>query len=273
MRGVVSTLYSALMLRFSPTPAEPPPFARVDGADDAPVLIVCDHASPTIPAGYGDLGLGLEHRRDHVAWDIGAAELTRALAMRLGCPALLSGVSRLVIDCNRQPGDPASIPAETCGVMDPGNRTVDDGEADRRAERWFWPYHHEITTLLGHLWRHGPAPALVSVHSFTPSLHGQARPWHVGVLWNRDGRMARPLLKHLGGRDGLVVGDNRPYSGREINYTQDTHAGAAGLPHFSVELRQDLIADAAGIERWAGLLAEALAPVLADPGLHRVELF
>ena len=273
MRGVVSTLYSDVMPPFDPSSPEPPPFERIEGACDAKLLIVCDHASAVIPANYGDLGVAPEHRLAHVAWDIGAAQVTRLLAARLGCPALLSGVSRLVIDCNRLPGDPASIPALTCGVMVPGNRTIADAEADRRAERWFWPYHHEIAGVLGHLRRHGPPPALVSVHSFTPRLHGQERPWHVGVLWNRDPRMARPALDHLSGHGDLVVGDNLPYSGREINYTQDTHAGAAGLPHISFELRQDLVADAAGIARWAELLAKALAPALADPELHRVATF
>jgi len=272
MRGAVSTLYSVPMLRFSPSPAEPSPYERVTGADNAGLLIVCDHASLVIPAAYGDIGLSAEQRIAHIAWDIGAAELTRSLAARLNCPAILAGVSRLVIDCNRQPGDPASIPAETCGVPVPGNRTVDDAEADHRAERWFWPYHHAIATTLGHLWRQGTAPALVSVHSFTPQLHGQARPWHIGVLWNRDSRMARPIIEGLAARDGLVVGDNQPYSGREINYTQDTHAGAAGLPHVSFELRQDLLADSAGIEHWADMLANALNPLLADPRLRRAEM-
>jgi len=248
-----------------------PSFDTVEGAETAPALIICDHASPAIPAHLGDLGLAPKDRLAHVAWDIGAAAVARGLAARLACPAVLSGVSRLVIDCNRQPGDPQSIPASSCGVQVPGNTAVDDAEADARAEAWFWPYHHQIGTMLGHLWRHGRPPAMISVHSFTPALHGRRRPWHVGVLWNRDGRMAAPVLAGLTARPGLVVGDNQPYSGREINYSLDTHAGAAGLPHVSFELRQDLVADRAGAECWAEILAEVLAPVLADPGLHSVD--
>jgi predicted N-formylglutamate amidohydrolase len=247
-----------------------PPFETIEGAAAAPALIICDHASAAIPEAFNDLGVAAEHRHSHVAWDIGAAAVARGLAARLACPAVLAGVSRLVIDCNRQPGDPQSIPACSCGIDIPGNRAVDDAEADARAEAWFWPYHHQIGVVLGHLWRHGRPPAMISVHSFTPRLHGQDRPWHVGVLWNRDGRMAAPVLAALSARPGLVAGDNQPYSGREINYSLDTHAGAAGLPHVSFELRQDLIADPLGAERWAGLLAEVLVPVLADARLHTI---
>lgn len=262
------------MLHFHATPdAAPAPFEAIDGAEDAKVLIICDHASPVIPARLGELGVDEQARLSHVAWDIGAAEVTRRLARRLNCPAVLAGVSRLVIDCNRQPGDPTSIPSCSCGVAVPGNAAVDDAEADARAEEWFWPYHHEIGTRLAHLLRHGIPPAMISVHSFTPSLNGVARPWHVGVLWNRDSRMAGPVLDRLRAHGDLVVGDNLPYSGREINYTLDTHAGAAGLPHVSFEIRQDLIGDAAGCARWGDLLADALGPVLAQPDLHRIIVY
>jgi predicted N-formylglutamate amidohydrolase len=262
------------MLHFIPADqSEPAPFERIDGPDTADLLLICDHASPRIPGRYGDLGLAAADRYAHVVWDIGAAAVTRGLAARLGCPAVLGGVSRLVIDCNRQPGDPSSIPANSCGVPVPGNRNVDDAEADARAEAWFWPYHHEIGTLLAHLFRHGTVPAMVSIHSFTPSLGEQRRPWHIGVLSNRDLRMAQPVLAALRARSDLVVGDNEPYSAREINYTLDTHAGAAGLPHVSFEIRQDLMADERACDAWADLLAEVLRPVLADRSLRRVEVF
>ena len=263
------------MLIFLPdSPAVPAVFETVNGADDATMLLVCDHASAAIPSGLGDLGLAAADRFCHVAWDIGAAEVTRRLAARLGSPAVLAGSSRLVIDCNRQPGDPSSIPAVSCGVAVPGNHAVDEAEARRRAENWFWPYHTEIGNRIGRLWRGGGAPAVVAIHSFTPRIRGGgARPWHVGVLWNRDPRMAAPILAALATRPGLVVGDNQPYSGREINYTLDTHAGAAGLPNLSFEIRQDLVADAAGCDAWADILAGVLMPVLADPGLYRAKVY
>ena len=257
-----------------PSPdGDPPPFERVEATTAAAVLVVCDHASATIPARHGTLGLDAQTRRAHVAWDIGAAAVARHLAGHLGCAAILTGISRLVIDCNRQPGDPSSIPVRTCGVEVPVNRTVDDSEAEARAEAWFWPYHREIGTQLGRLFRHGGVPAMVSVHSFTPRLGDFQRPWQVGVLWNRDGRMALPVIDALRRMPGLCVGDNQPYSGREINYTLDTHAGAAGLPHVSFEIRQDLLGDDDGRRRWAALLAQVLVPVLADPQLRRVRVF
>jgi predicted N-formylglutamate amidohydrolase len=247
--------------------------SSIPGGDGANTLVVCDHASCHVPEPLEGLGLAPEQLRAHVAWDIGAAEVARRLAARLGCPAVLAGVSRLVIDCNRQPGDPSSIPAVSCGVAVPGNAAVDDAEAERRAEAWFWPYHREIARHLALMWRQGPPPAVVAVHSFTPRLNGAARPWHVGVLWNRDPRLAIPVLRALAERPDLVVGDNQPYSGREINYTLDTHAGAAGLPHVSFEIRQDLLDGPAAIERWAILLAETLAPLLADPALRCAEVY
>ncbi|MBI2241540.1 MAG: N-formylglutamate amidohydrolase [Magnetospirillum gryphiswaldense] len=262
------------MLRFIADPlADPPAFQVVPATSDAAVLIACDHASALIPPRHGDLGLDQETRQAHVAWDIGAAKVATALAGHLGCAAVLAGISRLVIDCNRQPGDPSSIPACTCGVAVPGNQGLDDAEAEARAESWFWPYHRELGTHLARLLRHGPVPAMVSVHSFTPNMGEFPRPWHVGVLWNRDGRMALPVLDALRKVSGLCVGDNQPYSGREINYTLDTHAGAAGLPHVSFEIRQDLLADDDACQRWGALLAQVLVPVLANPDLRRIQVF
>ncbi len=264
------------MLKFIPLDQpEPSPFETIAGRDDADTLLICDHASPLIPASLAELGLAAGDRYAHVAWDIGAAAVTRGLARRLGCPAVLAGISRLVIDCNRQPGDPSSIPANSCGVPVPGNNDLSEAEADGRAQRWFWPYHQEIGTVLAHLFRRGTVPAMVSVHSFTPCIGNgaPARPWHVGVLSNRDTRMAVPVLAALRAFPDLVVGDNEPYSAREINFTLDTHAGAAGLPHVSFEIRQDLVADAAGCERWADLLAQVLRPVLANRALRRVQVF
>jgi predicted N-formylglutamate amidohydrolase len=263
------------MLTFLPDDARhPPPFESLDGPADARVLVVCDHASAVIPADLGDLGVAESWRLGHVAWDIGAARVARGLAARLGAAYVLAGVSRLVIDCNRQPGDPSSIPELTCTVPVPGNRSLTPAQSQARVDNWFWPYHTEIGNRIAQLWRHGQAPAVIAVHSFTPCITGcQPRPWHVGVLWNRDPRMAVPLLAALRARGDLEVGDNQPYSGREINYTLDTHAGAAGLPNVSFEIRQDLIGDDAGCEKWALILAEALKPVLADEGLFTAQVY
>ena len=260
-------------------PPSPPLYAplslyeRIDTAEKAQTLIVCDHASSIIPKNYGDLGLNAHDRQSHIAWDMGAAAVAKGLAARLRCPAILSGISRLVIDCNRAPGDPCSIPAKTCGIPVPGNFAMDPKETEHRQNTWFHPYHDEIAAMLTDLWDGDRPPAIVSVHSFTPELAGQKRPWHVGVLSNRDRRMAQPVLQALSARPGLIVGDNQPYSGREINHTLDTHGGASGLPHVSFELRQDLVADDQGTQLWTDILAEVLAPVLAWDQLYRVEHF
>lgn len=252
---------------------DPQPVTVLDAVGEVSVLLICDHASNRVPRRLRDLGLSADVLDRHIAWDVGAAALTRELAGRLGAPAVLAGYSRLVIDCNRQPGDPTSIPETSDDVGIPGNAGLSDGAAEARADEVFWPYHHAITRELARLWRHERPPILIAVHSFTPVMNGRPRPWQVGVLWNRDPRLAVPLLARLRRHPDLCVGDNEPYSGRELGYTIDTHAAAAGLPHVSIEVRQDLIAADEGVATWGALLGDALAPLLADPSLHRAELY
>ncbi len=252
---------------------DPPPFTLVNPDGQSPVVLVCDHASNVIPTALDQLGLGPEALSRHIAWDIGAARVARLLAARLDGPAVLAGYSRLVIDCNRSPGDPTSIAEVSDGTFIPGNRNLDDAAAESRLNEVFWPYHHAITQILAHRWRHGHGrtPALIAIHSFTPMLNGFRRPWQLGVLWNRDPRLALPVLARFRTDPELCVGDNEPYSGREVGFTMDTHGGAAGLPHVEIEIRQDLIADDAGCERWATVVGDALAAVLADQTLYRVQ--
>jgi len=252
---------------------DPPPFTVVNPNGQASVVLVCDHASNAIPTALDQLGLGLAELSQHIAWDIGAAHVARLLAVRLDAPAVLAGYSRLVIDCNRSPGDPTSIAEVSDGIFIPGNRNLDDAAAESRLNEVFWPYHHAITQMLAHRWRHGHgrAPALIAIHSFTPVMKGFRRPWQLGVLWNRDPRLAQPLLAQFRIDADLCVGDNEPYSGREVGFTMDTHGGAAGLPHVEVEIRQELIADGTGCARWATVVGDALAAVLRDESLYRVQ--
>ncbi|MBK8181980.1 MAG: N-formylglutamate amidohydrolase [Candidatus Competibacteraceae bacterium] len=254
---------------------DPPPFAVINPDGQAPVVLVCDHASNVIPAKLKQLGLGPEALAQHIAWDIGAAHVTQLLAARLDAPAVLAGYSRLVIDCNRSPGDPTSIAEVSDGIFISGNRDIDDAAAESRLNEIFWPYHHAITRMLAHRWRHGhgQAPALIAIHSFTPVMRGFRRPWQIGVLWNRDPRLALPMLVGFRAAPELCVGDNEPYSGREVGFTMDTHGGAAGLPHVEIEIRQNLIADDAGCRHWAAVVGEVLAAVLADKTLYRVQHF
>jgi predicted N-formylglutamate amidohydrolase len=244
--------------------SEPPAveICRRDGRTAA--VLTCDHASNAVPAAPADLGLGANPLARHIAWDIGAAAVTRRLATLLDAPAVLAGYSRLVIDCNRDPDDPTSIPETSDGVAVPGNRGVSAaGRAARRAAL-FDPYHAAVAAALAAKGATGAPPALLSIHSFTPVMAGVARPWHVGILWDDDPRIPVPLLAALRADASLVVGDNQPYSARQpAGYTVRHHAEARGLPHVAIELRQDLIESVAGAARWAQLLAGALPPILA----------
>jgi predicted N-formylglutamate amidohydrolase len=234
------------------------------------VLLVCDHASRAIPSALADLGLSHAQLQRHIAWDIGAAALTRALAADLELTALLSGYSRLVIDCNRRLEDPTSIAVESDGCPIPGNVALGLAERELRAQACFWPYHGAIATELAGLQCAGTVPALIAVHSFTPVMRDYARPWHCGVLWDRDARIAAPLLQALRARADAHIGDNEPYSGRHpAGYTTHVHAQTRGLAHVSLEIRQDLIDSPAGVASWAERLCTALRPVLAAASLYR----
>jgi predicted N-formylglutamate amidohydrolase len=254
-------------------PGDPPPFEVIQAEATTPLLLVCDHASRAIPDALGRLGLDRAALDLHIAWDIGAAELTRRLAQRMGATAILAGYSRLVIDCNRQPGDPASIPIESDGIVIPGNMDLSLEQQAARTEALHWPYHHAIETALARLRRIGPEPVLFSIHTFTPTLRGQDRFWDLGVLWNRDPRIAVPLIAMLRRLKGLRVGDNEPYSGRDIAYTIDLHAGTPGLANAAIEIRQDHCESAHELDRWAELLALPLKEILALPHVHRIERF
>ncbi|MGE0724383.1 MAG: N-formylglutamate amidohydrolase [Alphaproteobacteria bacterium] len=255
-------------------PDEPPPWRAVNPDGRAPVLLLCDHASNRVPAALGDLGLPAARLDEHIAWDIGAAAVTERLAERLNAPALLTAYSRLVIDCNRHPGGAGSIPEASDGVAVPANRALSPEAAKARATSLFRPYHEAVASRLDRFADTGIVPALLSIHSFTPTMNGRARPWHVGVLWDRDPRLARPLLDALAADPSIVVGDNEPYSARDPHgYSMAAHGGARGLPHVLIELRQDLIAAAGRAGDWADRLARVLPPILSDPALRSIRYY
>jgi predicted N-formylglutamate amidohydrolase len=255
-------------------PGEPPPYRWFNRGGRARLVLVCDHASYLVPRKLAALGLSRASLRSHIGWDIGAAWVTEHLARLLDAPALLAGYSRLVIDCNRYPGDPSSIPACVGGVAVPGNQGLDGAAAEARAEAIFHPYQAALAeALLTRLGR-GAAPALVSVHSMVAELAGGARPWHIGLHWAHDQRLAAPVKEILERSGHIVVGDNEPYRlepGKD--YTLPEQAMRRGLAHLQVELRQDLIEGEGGARRWAEVLAAALRGPLADPGVQRVERY
>lgn len=248
---------------------EPPPFGFCQLAGRAPLILTCDHASNYLPRALGQLGVERAELARHIAWDIGAAEVTRRLAPLLDAPAVLSGFSRLIIDANRRLGAGNSIPEESDGTAVPGNRGLDAAARALRRDCLFKPYHGAVARLIEARLAAGTTPALLLIHSFTPVMDGVERPWEVGILWDRDPRLATPLIRALRAR-GLTVGDNEPYSGASpVDYSLHAHGEARRLPCALIEIRQDLIDTAQGAERWAGLLAEVTAPLLDDPAVFR----
>lgn len=249
-------------------PDEGPPFEILNPDSEKPVVLIADHATRFIPRALGNLGLDEASLLRHIAWDIGIAEVTRALAGHLGVTAVLSRFSRLVIDPNRPLGSPASIPEESDGVPVPGNRGLDPRARDLRAATFFAPYHAAIRRVLQIHLKAGRHPALISMHSFTPVLESSERPWKIGILWNEDPRLPRPLIAMLRALD-IPVGDNEPYSGRDAHgYTQHVHGDDRRLANALIEVRQDLIDTHHGAEEWAAILGEILQAALADPELY-----
>jgi predicted N-formylglutamate amidohydrolase len=228
-------------------------------AGPAPVLIIADHASNAVPESI-DLGIPPALLEDHVALDIGTAALAEALAAALDAPAIIATVSRLVLDLNREPDVPGLIPVASDGHVIPGNLALSETERALRRDAIHTPYHQAITAEI-----EARRPTmLLSIHSFTPRLASapeQQRPWPIGILYNRDDRAARLALPWLAAR-GLHVGDNEPYSGRQLNYTMNRHAEANGLPYLGVEVRNDGLRDAAGIAHWCSVIADTTHQLL-----------
>lgn len=238
------------------TADDPPPVRRINPGGRSSFLLLGDHAGRLIPARLGTLGLGEVDLARHIAWDIGVAGIGRRLAERLDACFIEQRYSRLVIDCNRAPATPDAIPAESDGTKVPGNLGVG---ADARAARIaaiHAPYHSAIEGIVA---GRDAAPTLVALHSFTPVMGAQARPWDIGVLHDGgDTGFARRFLAALRAIEGIMVGDNEPYRMDDTDYTIPRHAYAARLPYVEIEVRQDHIADAAGQAVWAERLAQAL---------------
>jgi predicted N-formylglutamate amidohydrolase len=248
---------------------DPPPYTVYNAEGKARVLFVTDHSGRAFPARMHQLGVADWVLDEHVAWDIGSRDVARHLSERFDAPLICANYSRLVIDNNRSPDDPTSCIPISAGIAIPGNLDITDADRQARREAIFEPYHTAIAAQLEGMRERGYAPALVSIHSCTPVFAETVRPWHFGVLWDRDPRIAEPLLEALNAVDGVCVGDNEPYSGRDPHdYTMDHHGEAGRLPHVSVEIRQDLIDSPEGVAQWAQVLAEALAPILAGDDLY-----
>src|ERR1700753_1181739 len=234
---------------------EVPPVNQYKPEGRSPFLLTCDHYGRLIPRVLGDLGLPESELVRHIAWDIGIAGVAELLSDQLGAHLVAQRYSRLVIDCNRPPAAPSSIPIISEATMIPGNDGIARDAAETRRKEIFDPYHRRIDEVIDARARDGLPTVLVSLHSFTPVYAGIARPWHIGTLYHRDTTLPPLLLKRLRAEADLVVGDNEPYAvSDETDYTVPVHGEARGLINTGIEIRQDLIADQAGQRQWADRL-------------------
>jgi predicted N-formylglutamate amidohydrolase len=243
------------------TSEDPPPVSVYNEDGESPFLIVADHAGNDMPRALGRLGIPETECERHIAWDIGIAAVGRLVANALDATLVQQNYSRLVIDCNRMPGSETSISEVSELTAIPGNIGLSEDQIAGRVRAIFQPYHQRIEAELDRRRQAGRRTALIAMHSFTPVFMSVTRPWHAGVLYNRDPRFAHLLLDLLKREDGLVIGDNEPYSVTDASdYTIPVHGEQRGLHHVAIEVRQDLIADDKGQREWA-LLLERLLPL------------
>lgn len=243
--------------------ADPPPVRVTNPGGRSSFLLLGDHAGNAVPQALGSLGLSAADLARHIGWDIGVSGLGRLLAQRLDACFIEQHYSRLVIDCNRTPGQPDAIPAVSDGTVIPGNMTLDEATSAARVHAIHSPYQDAIAEVLRARDAAGRMTILIALHSFTPIMAGMARPWDIGVL--HDGgetRFALALLARLRQRHDLMVGDNQPYRMDGTDHSVPRHAYAASRPYAELEIRQDHLADTAGQSRWAALLADVLVEAL-----------
>jgi len=246
---------------------EVPPVLEENVRGASPLLLTCDHYGRLFPRALGDLGVSESERQRHIAWDIGIAGVVQRLAKSLDAHLIAQRYSRLVIDCNRPPDVPSSIPVLSEATPIPGNENLAPAAAEARRIAIFQPYHDRIAQVLDQRARERRPTILLAMHSFTPVYAGVARPWHIGTLYNRDKRLATMLLRLLHAEGDLVVGDNQPYAASDTtDYAIPVHAERRGLIHTGIEIRQDLIADAAGQHAWAERLTRIFKQVLEESG-------
>lgn len=232
-------------------------------AGRSPLVLICEHASNHIPAEYAGLGLDDADLTRHIAWDIGAANVTRALAQRLDAAAFLGGYSRLLIDLNRPLHVADSIPLRSEATDIPGNRSLSEAERERRARLMFHPFQDSLRAHVERRAADGRRTILVAIHSFTPVYLGQPRSWHAGVLFDKAEALGQALIAQLARDPLLNVGANVPYSvSAEADYALVVHGDLLGNPAVLIEIRNDLIAEPAGVAEWTDRLAQALSLVV-----------
>lgn len=242
--------------------SDPLPAEVINAASDHPLLLVCEHAGKAVPNALDGLCVAEKDRDSHVFWDIGAEAVTRIMADSLGAPAILQPYSRLVIDCNRPPDAPDAMPETNHGVQVPGNRALNDTARAARIAEIFDPFQASVER---HLNRQ-PRKIVLSIHSFTPFLSGEPRPWHVGFLFRQDVQTSEHLARFIAdAQPELTIGMNQPYQVDDASdWFVPQHGETSGLPHSLIEIRNDLIGDAAGQQKWADILIAAINRYLRE---------
>jgi predicted N-formylglutamate amidohydrolase len=244
--------------------SEPPPFEVINHDGSAPLLIACDHAANRIPVSLCGLGLAREHLEKHIAYDIGAKQVSTRLAEMFDAPLLSAAYSRLVIDLNRHLDDASLVVDNSDNVVIPGNQGLSDVDMTRRIDQFFHPYHNQYAEMAGRLAQSHPRSLILSVHSFTPTYEGRSRPWHYGVLWEESHcDVARAVMSNFAKIDDLVVGDNKPYHASDPQgYAQVIHAAQKGLKMILIEIRQDLVTDPQGQAQTAETIFKVVSPLV-----------
>jgi len=226
----------------------------------ANIIFICEHASNYLPPKYKGLGLENSILEKHIAWDIGMAQLTRQLSMRLNAPAILATFSRLLIDPNREEDHPNLIPLISDDISIPGNQNLALAEVRHRLDTYYHSFHDRAHSLVKSKLERGQTPLICGMHSFTPTMNGVQRPWQAGMLWNKDPRLSEELMTSLSLR-GYHVGNNQPYSGKDLFFTMNRHGDRHGIPHATIEIRQDEVDTPQGRENWAQILTEDLKKI------------
>lgn len=235
------------------------------------LILLCDHASNHVPEPLDQLGLQANHLEDHIAVDIGAAHVTDRMADMMGVAAVKATVSRLVIDVNRDLAHPGLIPPISDGVRIPGNEGLCELRTSARVSAYYNPFHSAATRIVQSHKRAGKTPFVAGIHSFTAEMEGFERPWHIGLMHNKDERLAQALIGILERETDLVIGDNQPYSGRDLFHTLETHGNAHGLHAVTVEIRNDLLQTPEHYDQWARLLANSFDELFSRGDLMGVE--
>ena len=237
------------------------------------VIIMCDHATNYVPDSYDNLGIDPAHMDDHIAWDPGAADVARAMSEMMDVPVIFGAVSRLLIDVNREPDHPTLIPVISDGVRIKGNCDLDGDACAARMDAYYHPFHKACAEIVQAHLGAGITPIVIAMHSFTPIMHGVERPWEIGFLWNNDPRLAQAMIGLLERETDLTVGDNEPYSGKDLYYTMQRHGEDLGLPSTAIEIRQDLLKTPQMIQEWAALLCDVLDELLDRDDVREIKHF